>query len=913
MIKNKFTKGSEWRIWDLHIHTPNSICQNYGNTPENWEKFISALENLPNDVKVIGITDYYFIDGYEKVMEYKLKHNRLKNIEKIFPILEFRIDTFGSGNENKLQKINLHILFDLDESNLSQEIKLVNEEFISKINISSLDEHKTKSLSKENFISIAGSLKEGFNSLIPSTRQVFEFLNSITWKERTFLFLGYKEWSNLEKNQQLKLIKDNLYSQVGAFFSNNFTTNPSNQSWLDEFGNKKLLHSLDIHEFKYLDTFEFEPDGTQKPSKNYQCNTWIKADPTFEGLKQIKYEPNERVKIQNTNPSFDFDKPYFSSFRFNNDEQIFTDDDDLIFDKSSAIIPLNPNLITIIGGRGEGKSMLTEYIATSFFDKETNKEGVFSKNGNIEVDYCKTIRNQSESLTFPINEDKHSVDFIYINQGNLKNQVEDREKKSKLANSISNLAKLKKSIFNEELNQKVLDNIDELHKLKEFLNENENKIEHLESQEKSTNEFINNITTKENKDKLEKYSKNLIELNTLKLKKVQLENFTKQLNENITSLNEKIVSLNEETKNIPEIEPSSKTFKNQVVAIDLWLKNVNKEIAKIEIEITKVKDEFEKYYKGDLTTLLKDVDKFQNSLFDIRKKIKETKAKQERLTKLTIELFTDNKESKSLISKIEEEYTIQKNKILSDWETFTKVDERKDLNIQQKEIMKNLLNDLDIEVIVDFDEQKFYNEIYHCINGSEWRVKNNKAAQVKHFGIENLSTFFEYIKNKYLQDFYSTGFYKETFTNVLFDENKRKQYIKVFPILKYQKKDLNKISVGQKGTVYLKMMLATEAFSKPIIFDQPEDDLDNEFIMSNLIDLFKNLKKYRQVIIVTHNANLVINADAEQIIIAQNNKGKLKYISGSLENEKINNKICEILEGGHLAFEKRREKYKFIK
>lgn len=131
--------------------------------------------------------------------------------------------------------------------------------------------------------------------------------------------------------------------------------------------------------------------------------------------------------------------------------------------------------------------------------------------------------------------------------------------------------------------------------------------------------------------------------------------------------------------------------------------------------------------------------------------------------------------------------------------------------------------------------------------------------------------------------------------------------------MKYQGKDLNKISVGQKGTVYLKMMLATEAFSKPIIFDQPEDDLDNEFIMSNLIDLFKDLKKYRQVIIVTHNANLVINADAEQIIIANNDKGKLKYISGSLENENINNKICEILEGGKIAFEKRRNKYKYVR
>ena len=102
-------RGSEWHKWDLHVHTPKSIVNNYGgDTDEIWEKFISALENLPTDVKVLGITDYYFIDGYEKVMEYRTK-GRLKNIEKIFPILEFRIDTFGCGSQNNLQKINQSI------------------------------------------------------------------------------------------------------------------------------------------------------------------------------------------------------------------------------------------------------------------------------------------------------------------------------------------------------------------------------------------------------------------------------------------------------------------------------------------------------------------------------------------------------------------------------------------------------------------------------------------------------------------------------------------------------------------------------------------------------------------------------------------------------------------------------------
>ena len=74
------------------------------------------------DVKVIGINDYYFIDGFEKVMDYKMNKGRLRNIEKIFPVLEFRIDTFASAGETQFQKVNYHILFNIDDMNWKKEI-----------------------------------------------------------------------------------------------------------------------------------------------------------------------------------------------------------------------------------------------------------------------------------------------------------------------------------------------------------------------------------------------------------------------------------------------------------------------------------------------------------------------------------------------------------------------------------------------------------------------------------------------------------------------------------------------------------------------------------------------------------------------------------------------------------------------
>ena len=72
-----FNKGSEWRKWDLHVHTPASLDHKYGgNDDATWEKFLTDLENLPEEFKVIGINDYFFIDGYERVL--KEKNGRVK-------------------------------------------------------------------------------------------------------------------------------------------------------------------------------------------------------------------------------------------------------------------------------------------------------------------------------------------------------------------------------------------------------------------------------------------------------------------------------------------------------------------------------------------------------------------------------------------------------------------------------------------------------------------------------------------------------------------------------------------------------------------------------------------------------------------------------------------------------------------
>ncbi len=124
--------------------------------------------------------------------------------------------------------------------------------------------------------------------------------------------------------------------------------------------------------------------------------------------------------------------------------------------------------------------------------------------------------------------------------------------------------------------------------------------------------------------------------------------------------------------------------------------------------------------------------------------------------------------------------------------------------------------------------------------------------------------------------------------------------------------DIRKLSPGTRGIVLLLLYLALDdADTRPLIIDQPEENLDPKSVNDELVDLFIAAKAKRQVIMVTHNANLVINTDADQIIIANaenHTRGELPeitYFSGGLENGEIRKAVCDILEGGEIAFRER--------
>jgi hypothetical protein len=176
------------------------------------------------------------------------------------------------------------------------------------------------------------------------------------------------------------------------------------------------------------------------------------------------------------------------------------------------------------------------------------------------------------------------------------------------------------------------------------------------------------------------------------------------------------------------------------------------------------------------------------------------------------------------------------------------------------------------------------------------------------FKITDAPSFLKFMQER-LHQAEDAAYVSGDIPSLFYDVAQRSSFLRVEPVISYGSRPLERLSVGQKGTVYLCLKLATQAFTQPLIFDQPEDDLDNEFIIEELVEIFRGIKQFRQVILVTHNANLVVNADAEQVVVAENANGVLKYTSGSLEAEITNKAVRRILEGGDEAFLKRELRY----
>jgi hypothetical protein len=147
------------------------------------------------------------------------------------------------------------------------------------------------------------------------------------------------------------------------------------------------------------------------------------------------------------------------------------------------------------------------------------------------------------------------------------------------------------------------------------------------------------------------------------------------------------------------------------------------------------------------------------------------------------------------------------------------------------------------------------------------------------------------------------GLYEYLFSLEFLDKNYQ---------LKQGDKNLEQLSPGERGALLLVFYLLLDNNDMPLVIDQPEDNLDNHSIATILVPFIRVAKKKRQIIMVTHNPNLAVVSDAEQVIyvdLDKDNNYTFSTTSGSIENKTVNKKIVDVLEGAMPAFNIRKRKY----
>lgn len=640
--------------------------------------------------------------------------------------------------------------------------------------------------------------------------------------------------------------------------------------------------------------------------KNYSTKAplWIKADPTFEGLKQILYEPDERVRVQKTKPE---EKDIYQVIgKIMLKESGFWDDE----------INFNPNLNTIIGGRSTGKSSLLKAIALKH---------------NLTIEKEDFINNHIDGITISWLDGIEQLqrEIEYFGQGYMYDIALDTNKRDKLIDGIirqkDNDTLNNFDISNTAISKEITENIfsifqlqKDIKQLEDSLKEKGNKQginQQLEilSQKAETLRNNNNLTSME-QCAYEAYKREISEykskisiidndiLNLSKLKDDLLINF---------SIEEKYPYLQISDINRKQVDDIFNNIKTKLNSF--WTERICNIIKEIELsketitkEIKAIEDKDE-YKKGERA--------FANNreLQDINTKTDEEKQKIYSIENIEKELVTKKKRLEALITAVVKAHCSYKKK-------------SEDI---KKKIYRNY-EDLVISVDIYFHKDEMETFLRDRLN-----QRGNERQDYIQKILDNYDKDNEIVVDEFLKNLISEKIVLKSYndpTNVAMEYFKRNWYSLRFNI-RYQNDDFSSMSEGKQAFVILKLLLDFSDKKCPILIDQPEDSLDNRAIYNELVSYIKKKKKERQIILVTHNPNIVVGADAENVIVANQNGinskntngNKFHYINGAIENttqkdnknddilssQGIREHICDILEGGKSAFEKRENKYGF--
>lgn len=1030
-----YQKGSEWRKWDLHVHTPYSILNNQFSG--DWDEYVRTLFNkaIASEIACIGITDYFSIDGYKKLkQEYLENEGKLLSlfsgelekddqyIEKIkkitvFPNIELRLANVISSNKNgnvKNAKLEYHLILS-DKLSIAQ----IEENILHQIYFSAECSIQlgtdNRSITKNNLEALGAKLKNSqaefqnksdyyigcmcasidFSELIKVRKN-----NSNELLNNMLFVLVEDDITKYAWNDSAHMVRKNIYANSHLIFSSNRKTSAwgLTDSTKGEFSSYKgCIWGSDAHSYDRL----FSPDD------DHFC--WVKADPTFQGLIQATIHPHGRFYIGALPTSLDTfirnKSRYISNVVIGSNEH--TKNSETWF---NANIPINSGLVAIIGNKGSGKSALSDIIGylchcssmnqASFLSKERFQredkkfaadyhgevtwadnhklfeESLYSvKDGSV-LEYAKYlpqkyIESVCSNLGNEFQDEVNSVIFSYIDSSEKLGALtlsELIEKKSEsLYSSIraeqQKLEPINKKIISIE-DKKAPSFLEDCVKKKKALDEElervlKDKPEAVAEPSKSEDaesarriiEIESSITDYENKISLAKSSlsdinANLTEIDSITNDGMTLKASAGTINERYNAFLKRIS--HESTSAYIELIISENTLqaiKNELntkkESIILTLKEIPESENDVNSEyIEKIRNDYEGslYFsilelnneKSNLVVSVSSEQKrYQKYKEDIKSwNDKQIKIKGDKNTENTIEYYAEliryvTVDIDSDLESLEAERAECIKNIYEYYKQISSVFSDLYKPIESK--LSNILNNVDdtINFSADIVARRDLN--------SELFGKINKQVKGPLRGTQNALTFFdELIRGTNFNEYSGiSSFFNKIVSTVREDPEQTSKvvpdrldfynflselrYISVEYTLKLGGKKIAALSAGERGMLLLVFYLALSKDNTPLIIDQPEDNLDNQSVYNRLVPCIIEAKKNRQVIIVTHNPNIAVACDAEQIIYCEIDKSKteISYQSGSIENFLIRKRVIDVLEGTEPAFDLRKSKYFF--
>lgn len=924
---NKYPRGSEWRKWDLQVQTILddgyvSIGSYFDDLKRLYPEKCKILTDLIGSeelIKKFDSKDYFFSDTTEN------EATRIKNYSKLF--LNY-IDIFNEdigaicitdhnydhtslidsllkesehtkvkvipGVEINIQGVHCLILFgntSYGKQNYSETIKT----FLTKINVTSKKTGGVLTVCDKSYTDVIGEIKKvGAILIYPhcnSSNGLFQERGST---DRTHL----ADFFNFQKVNILQ--SQNLNS------ANTTTTYIATNNNLKS----KFVFTLGSDARSLKDIF-----GADE-SENY-C--WIKADPTFEGLKQIIFEPDERVKIQTLKPDKKDVYRVITEVKIN-DENF-----------SSNPIPINNNLTVIIGSRSSGKTTLLNSIAKSIDPSGFELRFINSK--LLREPPLSSIKWEDGAV---VPSETINKGITYIPQNYIINLTEATDGQAPI------LEIAEKAIF---------DNEDSISSQK---NQLDGQIEEigisLASEIFRLFTVKNQIITQKEKIKQIGDKAGINEQIKLldQLIKTLQKNFTPQEREILSDLVKQYTE-NKEKKDIlsGDIELITSEISRPPVPTDIFHdRNINFRSTSLLEELSKFEDENKALY---LTKYLEFLETKKKQLISAKTLLEKAN---ENLLDSNKELIARSKENKTAQDKIKEKQE-QENKLaeiikeetnLEKLETqFIEIKEnilqaqkqRTQLRNDFTELASGIIDGIEYKAVLEIDKSKFCKYLDDSINfhnsvscrdelNAIPGYKNNESYEpTALIEGENIKNFLDLILNDKLKT--KTGVSIQDAVEGLFADFEFINYS-----LSYEGDSYPEMTPGKKSLVVLKLLIESSKDKFPILIDQPEDDLDSRSISHEIVNFLIQKKKERQIILVTHNANIAIKADAEEIVVVNRHGTESKnandvmfdYLTGAIEYSFVDyskenilermgtrEQACDLLEGGKEAFENRRNKF----